>query len=133
MGAETVLLVDADPETRKLGAFMLQKRGYQVLEARSTPDALAVYESSGGEIDLLLTEIRMPKITGPDLAARLLDMQPGLRVLLMSHGDYKRVARQMEIKPAHGFLQKPFTMRALAGKVREVLDAPRARAAGFTQ
>ena len=132
MAAETVLLVDSDPETRKLGAFMLEKRGYRVLEARSTSDALAVYEARGGEIDLLLTEIRMAKISGPELAARLLGVRPGLRIVLMSHGEYKRLARQVKIKP-HEFLQKPFTMLALAGKVREVLDAPRARTAGLTQ
>src|SRR5579864_8751301 len=112
MGAETVLLVDSDPETRKLGAFMLEKRGYQVLEARTTEDALAVYEARGGAIDLLLTEIRMAKISGPELAARLLSVQPGLRIVLMSHGAYKRLARQMEIKPTRDFLQKPFTMLA---------------------
>jgi two-component system cell cycle sensor histidine kinase/response regulator CckA len=132
-GSETVLLVDADPETRKLGAFMLEKRGYRVLEARSTADALALCESGAGSVDLLLTEILMPKMTGIDLAARLRDAQPQLRVLLMSHADYKRLARQMELGPGQGFLQKPFTMRMLAGKVREILDAPRARTAAITQ
>src|SRR5690349_15277072 len=67
-GSETILLVDADPETRKLAAFMLQKRGYKVLEARSSADALQTPES---QIDLLLTEIHLSRTRGPDLAAKL--------------------------------------------------------------
>jgi two-component system, cell cycle sensor histidine kinase and response regulator CckA len=127
-GVETILLVDADPEPRKLAAFMLTKQGYTVIEARNGDDALRVFDSRGAEVDLLLTEILMPKVTGPDLAARLLALQPRMRVLYMSHANHQRIARHLQIDPERGFLPKPFTMRVLAGKVREVLDAPRAKA-----
>ena len=126
-GSETILLVDADPETRKLAAFMLQKRGYKVLEARSSADALQTAES---QLDLLLTEIHLARMSGPDLAAKLSALHPGLRVLYMSSGDYNRVARPLEIDRERAFLQKPFTMGTLASKVRRVLDTPRVRTAG---
>ena len=129
--SETVLLVDADPLTRKLAAFMLQKRGYTVVEARSTADALELYRSDRVRADLFLTEILMPKMSGADLAARLVALQPELRVLYMSHAG-ERVARHLEIDRARGFLPKPFTMGLLAGKVRQALDAPRAQAVGAT-
>jgi DNA-binding NtrC family response regulator len=122
-GSETVLLVDADPETRKLGAFMLQKRGYPVLEARSCADALRLVESGNARPDLLLTEILMPSMSGTDLAARLTGLQPDLCVLYMSRADYNRVARRLEIDREVAFLQKPFTMVQIANKVRRALDA----------
>ena len=131
-GRETILLVDTDPETRKLAAFMLQKRGYAVLEARSAADAIAVYSAYPSAIDLLLTEILLPRMSGLDLAAQLLHSQPGLRILYMSHADYKSPSRQTRLDRERDFLPKPFTMSMLAGKVRDTLDSPRARAAGIT-
>ena len=130
-GDETILLVDADPEPRKLAAFMLSKQGYTVLEARNGEDALHQFEAQGGNVHLLLTEILMAKITGPDLATRLLAAQPGMRVLYMSNADPQRVARHLELDPERGFLQKPFTMRVLASKVRQALDARRGKAMGM--
>ena len=126
-GAETVLLVESDPETRKLAAFMLQKRGYTVVEARSTTDALQLYESGGIHADLLLTEVLMPRMSGMTLAARLRTLDPHLRVLYMSHSA-DRIVRELDIDRDRGFLRKPFTMGLLEGKVRQALDAPPARA-----
>jgi len=122
-GSETILLVDADPETRKLAAFMLQKRGYPVMEARSGADALKLCDSDNARPDLLLTEILMPSMSGTDLAARLQALHPGLKVLFMSRADYNRVGRRLKIDRETEFLQKPFTMVQIAGKVRRALDA----------
>jgi two-component system cell cycle sensor histidine kinase/response regulator CckA len=122
-GSETVLLVDADPEPRKLAAFMLQRRGYAVIEARSSADALHLCESRSVRPDLLLTEILMPGMSGTDLAAKLVALQPEMRVLFMSRTDYNRVARRLEINRDLGFLQKPFTMVQIASKVRRALDS----------
>ena len=130
-GEETILLVDPDPEPRKLAAFMLAKQGYTVVEARNGEDALKQFDSRGGHVDLLLTEILMPKIIGSDLADRLLAAQPAMRVLYMSHAEPARVARHLQVDLERGFLQKPFTMRILAGKVRQVLDARHAKAMGM--
>ena len=122
-------MVEADPETRKLAAFMLQKRGYTVVEARSGIDALQLCEAGGVHADLLLTEVLMPKMSGADLAARLRELRPQMRVLYMSHAT-NRILRDMAIDRELGFLRKPFTMGLLAGKVRQALDAPSARIAG---
>jgi DNA-binding NtrC family response regulator len=121
--------VDTDPGTRKLAAFMLQKRGYRVLEARSTADAILLYKSTDARADLLLTEVLMPRMSGTELAQQLVALQPQLRVLYMSHADARRITRHAEIDCARGFLQKPFTMDRLTEKVRQALDAPHGRAA----
>src|SRR5262245_62826525 len=131
-GSERVLLVDADPETRKLGSFMLERRGYTVIEARSTADALNLCESSSARPDLLLTEILMPGMSGTDLAAKLVALQPELRVLYMSRADYNRLARRLDIDRELSFLQKPFTMAQIAEKVRRVLDRGQTRALGVS-
>jgi DNA-binding NtrC family response regulator len=125
-GSETILLVDPEPEPRKLAAFMLTKQGYQVVEARSAVEALKQFAACPA-IDLLVTEILMPYVSGSVLAGQLRDLQPGLRVLYMSHAGPGKTARHIELP----FLQKPFTMRVLAGKVREVLDEPKAKALGM--
>jgi DNA-binding NtrC family response regulator len=130
VGSETILLVDRDPETRKLGAFMLQKRGYTVLEARTTADALRLYESMGARADLLLTEVMMPQVSGPALAKQLLALQPGLRVLYMSDAGAARMGRYPEIDRRRDLLQKPFTMGMLMAKVRQTLGASQASTAG---
>src|SRR5690242_10807853 len=103
-GSETVLLVETDPETRKLAAFMLKKRGYTVVESRSTVDALQLYESGGVHADLLLTEVLMPGMSGTNLAARLRALDPQLRVLYMSHAA-DRIAREIDIDRRGGFLR----------------------------
>jgi DNA-binding response OmpR family regulator len=121
-GSETVLLVDPEPEPRKLAAFMLQKQGYAVLEARSAEEALKLSDTHSSEIDLLLTEIRIPRMSGRDLADRLISAHPALRVLYMSHAN-------TDVGSGRAFLPKPFIMRELANKVRQVLDTPRAVAA----
>ena len=131
-GSETILLVDVDPEPRKLAAFMLQRRGYTVIEARSCADAVALCESGGARPDLLLTEILMPGMCGTDLAAKLMALQPDLRVLYMSLADYNRVARRLEIDRQTGFLQKPFTMAQIADKVRRALDNRMVQAIGVS-
>src|ERR1044072_9017325 len=122
-GSETILLVDADPEPRKLAAFMLQRRGYTVIEARSSADALHLCESGSTWPNLLLTEILMPGMSGTDLAVKLVALRPEMRVLFMSRADYNRVARRFEIDRELSFLQKPFTMAQIAEKVRRALDA----------
>jgi len=130
-GSETVLLVDTDPEPRKLAAFMLQRLGYSVVEARSGQDALKMCEDGSVRPDLLLTEILMVGLSGTDLAAKLHALQPELRVLYMSRADYNRLSRRLEIDRELAFLQKPFTMGQITDKVRRALDTRKARALGL--
>jgi CheY-like chemotaxis protein len=121
-GSELVLLVEPEPETRKLAVFMLSKQGYRVLEARNAQDAFQIYESAG-TVDLLLTEAAMPRMNGHELAARLEARQPGLRVLYLSDAEYARLARKEALRKGITFLERPFTMGTISGKVREVLDS----------
>lgn len=124
-GSETVLIVDPDPEARKLAAFMLGKQGYHILEARTAADAVRLFDANQSGIDLLLTEIRIPLMNGRDLAGRLTAARPELRVLYMC-------AARTAVDNGRAMLPKPFTMRELAGKTRQVLDAPRIMTAGAT-
>ena len=123
-------MVEPDPETRALAVFMLSRLGYQVLEARNAMEAVKIYDGESGNIDLLFVETLMSKVNGHELAQMLTRENPGLRVLFLSDAAYERLARDVAQKKGLHFLRRPFTMRILAGKVREVLDTPQVRTAG---
>lgn len=123
-GTETILVVEPDPETRSLAVFMLSKLGYRVLEARSAVEAVRIFDSETTAIDLLFVETLMSKINGHELAAMLTRGHPTLRILFLSDAGYERLARPIAQRKGLHFLCRPFTMRLLAGKVREVLDMP---------
>jgi two-component system, cell cycle sensor histidine kinase and response regulator CckA len=123
-GTERVLLVQPDPETRTLAAFMLARLGYTVLEAHHAMEALKIYDELGGAVDLLLAEMRMPRVSGQDLAQSLAARDATLRVLFMSDPDYARLARRIAAQRHFPFLPRPFTISVLADRVREALDRP---------
>jgi two-component system cell cycle sensor histidine kinase/response regulator CckA len=125
-GSETILLVEPDPETRKLAAFMLAKQGYTVLEARNAAEAFQHYLERGCEVDLLLTEL-MSEVNGPELARVLEAKDPRLRVVYISDADGRRLTRRMDIRTKVLLVQRPFTMRLLADTVRQVLDGQKRR------
>jgi two-component system, cell cycle sensor histidine kinase and response regulator CckA len=127
-GTETILLVEPEPETRKLALFMLSKLGYAVLEAHNAEEALALWEEQGRDIRLLVTEAPMSRINGHELAHILTGKDPLLRVLYLSDATYERLARRAAGEKGLVFLQRPFTMASLSAKVRHVLDTPAARA-----
>ncbi len=127
-GSEKILLVEPEAETRKLAAFMLSKIGYQVLEARNAGEACRLYQEHGPGVDLLLTEAPMSKVNGHELAQMLSAQNPGLRVLYLSDPDYERLVRRAPAAKSLSFVHRPFTMKMLAGKVRQVLDAKPAAA-----
>ncbi|SPE36425.1 PAS/PAC sensor hybrid histidine kinase [Candidatus Sulfopaludibacter sp. SbA6] len=121
-GSETLLLVDDEEDVRKLMLAVLQSNGYGVLEANSGLAALAAYEKNAHKIDLVLTDIVMPQMTGVELARRLAERAPGLKVLYIS--GYRDNPIVSSLGPApRDFLYKPFTPDALLAKVREVLDS----------
>lgn len=126
-GTETILVVEPDPETRVLAAFMLSRLGYRVLEARSAADALELYRAEPGAIDLLFTETLMSKINGHELARMLAREYPELRVLFLSDNSYERLTRSVARQKGLHFLCRPFTMHLLATKIREVLDGRQAK------
>jgi PAS domain S-box-containing protein len=119
--AELVLLVEDDAEVRAVAHDILERGGYRLLEAASPAEALAVAGAHPEPIDLLLTDIVMPGMSGRELADRLCAARPGLRVLYMSGYTDDAVVRHGIGAGTREFLQKPFTTDGLAGKVHEVL------------
>jgi two-component system, cell cycle sensor histidine kinase and response regulator CckA len=118
-GSETILLVDDEEGVRKLVHAVLQSHGYDVLEASNGGMALAAYEKNAHKIDMVLTDVVMPQMTGFELGAKLAGRAPGLKVLYMS--GYRDNAIGLDETPK-AFLHKPFTPDVLLTKVREVLD-----------
>jgi two-component system cell cycle sensor histidine kinase/response regulator CckA len=120
-GSETVLVVEDEDAVRALGSEVLRRHGYAVLEARDALEALRVVERHQDLIDLMVTDVVMPHMTGRDLADRIREARPSLKVLFMSgYTDHAVVYR--ELSAGVPFLQKPFTPDTLARKVRAVLD-----------
>jgi PAS domain S-box-containing protein len=121
-GTETVLLVEDSDAVRHLAHELLRRQGYQVLEASNPGEALLAAEQHSTSIELLLTDMVMPKMTGSDLARRLAAQQPRMKVLYMSGYADTIAYHNGVLPPGFAFLPKPFTPEALLGKVRETLD-----------
>jgi len=122
-GAEVVLVVEDEPAVRALVCRALRARGYAVLEAPNGMEAVALAERHPGEIELLLTDVVMPDLRGPELRLRLLARRPGLRTVFMS--GYSEVGGIAGLgEPGVAFVQKPFTPAGLLRTVRETLDGP---------
>jgi DNA-binding response OmpR family regulator len=121
-GTETILLVEDDPSIRGLAEQILRTQGYSVLSARDGENALEVAARHNGPVDLLLTDVVMPRLGGGELAARLTTERPGLKVLYLSGYTDDAVVRHGVLREEAAFLHKPFTIIALAKKVRAVLD-----------
>lgn len=124
-GTETVLVVEDAPTVRSLVLEVLARYGYTVLEAVGSLEALDMAKSHDGRIDLLLTDVVMPELSGRELAERLADVHPEMRVLYMSGYADDAVMRHGVLTPGAAFVQKPFTPAGLALKVRDLLDAER--------
>jgi CheY-like chemotaxis protein len=120
-GSETILLVEDDEQVRSLARQVLEQKGYRIVDARTPGEALA--RAGGAErIDLLVTDVIMPEMTGPVLARRLRESHPETRVLYVSGYAADAIGRPRAGDPRLALLQKPFTVNTLAAKVREVLD-----------
>jgi DNA-binding NarL/FixJ family response regulator len=127
-GSETVLLVEDEDGVRALSRHVLQACGYTVVEARDGIEAVRIAEELRGQIDLLITDVILPRMSGREAAERLQQMQPGLKVLYCSGYTDDAVVRHGILEAQVNFLQKPFSTASLAVKVREVLDQPEAGA-----
>ena len=121
-GYETVLLVEDDEPLRVLARSILHRYGYHVLEAHGAGDALLIGEQHKGPIHLLLTDVVMPRISGRQLADRLLALRPEMRILYMSGYASDDMRRYGILDSGTPLLQKPITPEALGRKVRETLD-----------
>jgi PAS domain S-box-containing protein len=121
-GSETVLVVEDEEEVRKLAVQILQRQGYKVMEAPQGGDALLICEQHQNHVHLMLTDVVMPGMSGHQLAKRLKSLQPEMKVLYMSgYTDNAIVQHGVRVEGAD-YISKPFTVDALARKVREVLD-----------
>jgi two-component system cell cycle sensor histidine kinase/response regulator CckA len=117
------MVVEDDDGVRDLVRLMLEANGYTVLTVADADEATRVCRERPTSVDLLLTDVMMPEINGAALAERLAALAPDMRVLFMSGYSDEAVQRHGMLAVEAAFLEKPFTERTLARKVREVLDA----------
>jgi CheY-like chemotaxis protein len=121
-GSETILIVEDEETLRKLASSILEGYGYTVLTAGDGEEALQLLSDRQGIPHLVLTDVVMPKMGGRGLSDRIKSIHPGTRVLFMSGYTDNAIVHQGVLNPGVSYLQKPFTPKALARKVREVLD-----------
>jgi CheY-like chemotaxis protein len=121
-GEETILVVEDEPAVLTMITSLLLRLGYAVLPAGSAREAVRLAREHRGELDLLLTDVVMPEMSGFELAETLARLRPDLKRLYMSGYASDRVADQGVLTEGRRFLRKPFSQESLAAKVREALD-----------
>jgi len=126
-GSETILVVEDDADLRELTRRCLEKIGYTALQAENPKDGIKIAEQYEGPIHLLVTDVIMPGMSGPELAAHLATLRPEMPVLYVSGYTDDAIFRYKVLEPGVAFLQKPFSLKTLARKVREKLDSVGAR------
>lgn len=122
-GSETILLVEDEDVVRGLASKILEQAGYQVFAATRGQEAISLCAERAETIDLLLTDVVMPETSGKEVADRLTELHPGLKVLFMSGYTDEAIVHHGMLDANVQFIQKPFTPSALKKKVREVLDS----------
>ncbi len=123
-GTETILLVEDEDGVRALASRVLHMRGYRVLVARDSEDAIRLSNEEPGAIQLMVTDVVMPGMNGRDLAKHIAPRRPQMKVLYLSGYTESAVFRHGVLEPETAFLQKPFAPDDLTRRVREVLDKP---------
>jgi CheY-like chemotaxis protein len=123
-GSETILLAEDTEGLREIAREYLGNLGYTVIEADSGEQALKRANEFGGEIHLLLTDVVMSGINGRELADQIVRKYPGIKILFTSGYTDDSIARQGFLDLSVAFIQKPYRPKALARKIREILDAP---------
>ena len=127
-GSETVLVVEDDSGVRELVTAMLASKGYTVLAAERPDDVESICQKHSGNIQLLLTDMILPGVSGREIAKRVGALRPGIKVLYMSGYTDDALIRDHGLDESFAFLQKPFSQGSVAAKVREVLDSDGFRA-----
>jgi len=121
-GTETILLVDDEESLRLVVThFLSEELGYNILPAGSAEEALSLIESYSGTIGLLLTDVLLPGMSGSELAAKLLSAHPNLKIMYIS-GYPDHTLEGLGVSGSDEMLQKPFTIKSLAAKLRDILD-----------
>ncbi|MHC1742653.1 MAG: PAS domain-containing protein [Syntrophobacteraceae bacterium] len=121
-GTESVLIVEDEEAVMNLGKMILERRGYRVITANAPGEAIRLVEHHDGDIHLLISDVVMPEMNGRELAARLTLIKPGMKCLFMSGYTADVIAHHGVLDEEVDFLEKPFSVKTLVEKVREVLD-----------
>ncbi len=121
-GEESILVADDEPVVLSLAQMILRNYGYQVLTARNGQEALKVHGQSG-HVDLVLTDVLMPEMTGPELIHEIKQQEEEMRCIFMSGYDHAHIQKQGVKDLGCDYLRKPFTPEALLKKIRQTLDA----------
>jgi CheY-like chemotaxis protein len=121
-GDEAILLVEDEPTLLELVRLVLERFGYKVLATSKPEEAIAMASKNADNINLLITDLVMPKMTGRDLLKHLTPICPNLKCLYMSGYTGRAIASQGVLEEGVNFIQKPFSKAELATKVREILD-----------
>jgi nitrogen-specific signal transduction histidine kinase/CheY-like chemotaxis protein len=121
-GSETILVVEDEERVRQLAAYLLENQGYKVLQACDGDDALRICEKHRDPIPLMLTDVVMPKMNGRASYERLMTLHPEMKVLYMSGYTEDAIVHHGVLEQEINYIQKPFALEGLAGKVRQVLD-----------
>ena len=126
-GTETILVVEDEPSVRRVTRRLLAAQGYRILEAESGDEALRMYAEHRAEIALVLTDLVMPgDVNGRELAKRLTESDPRIRVIFMSGYSAEVAGRELDLHVGENFLPKPFTRVELLATIRRALDRPQA-------
>ena len=123
-GSETILLVEDETVVRQLVAEILETTGYTVLQAGDGPSALELLRRHAEPVELLVTDVVMPGMSGPEVAKAVTAMRPGMQVLYTSGYTDQAIGHHGVLEPGIAFLQKPFSADDLTTKVRGLLDEP---------
>jgi two-component system, cell cycle sensor histidine kinase and response regulator CckA len=118
---KTILVVDDEPEIRKLVGAMVSQAGYTAITADSGEHALTLFKRQKEPIELLITDVIQPGMSGPMLADKLTTLQPDLKVLYISGYDNTHVVQKYVVEKGHALLPKPFTVEELRSKVEKML------------
>ena len=122
-GSEAILLVEDEPDLRQIARVFLEDFGYRVLEARDVEEALRIGRNHDDPIDLVLTDLVMPTLSGRQVVEQILPVRPNLKVVYMSGYTDDMLVRHNVLEPRSALLKKPFDKVQLARKIRQVLDA----------
>jgi DNA-binding NtrC family response regulator len=119
---KTILIVDDEPEIRKLVSAMVIQMGYNALTADSGDHALTMYRNLHAPIEMLITDVIAPGMSGPMLADKLCALQPDVKVLYISGYDNTHVVQKYVVERGHALLAKPFAMEELQNKISKLLN-----------